>query len=139
MKCIRNLLMYKDLQYIKDGVEKIASWSHIIRIYDIDKSKGIYSQFNKLTDEHVVSSKIKKMEVKNCSQVFSHSLASAMYSAAKVSTQLVEELELYLNPKATETTDLLLFFDILFDTVNGSLRYPLECARSKSSTPINSR
>jgi hypothetical protein len=71
--------MYKDLQYIKDGVEKIASWSHIIRIYEIDKSKGIYSQFNKLTDEHVVSSKIKKMEVKNCSQVFSHSLASAMY------------------------------------------------------------
>jgi hypothetical protein len=37
----------------------------------------------------------KKMKVKNCSQVFSHSLASAMYSAAKLSTQLVEESELY--------------------------------------------
>jgi hypothetical protein len=44
-----------------------------------------------------------------------------MYCAAKVSTQLVEELEFYLNPKATETADLILFFDRLFDTVNGKL------------------
>jgi hypothetical protein len=57
MKCIRNLLLYKELQHIQDGVEKVASWSHIIRFYEMDKSKGIYSQFNKLTDEHVPSKK----------------------------------------------------------------------------------
>jgi hypothetical protein len=32
-----------------------------------------------LISEHVVPPKIKKIKVKNCSQVFSHSLASAMY------------------------------------------------------------
>jgi hypothetical protein len=76
------------------------------------------SQFSKLTDEHVILQKLKKIKVKNCSQVFSHSLASAMYSAAKASTQLVEESELYLYSKATETADLLLFFGRLFDSVN---------------------
>jgi hypothetical protein len=105
MKCVRNLLLYEDLQYIQDGEEKVASWSNIIRIYEMDKS-----QFSKLTDEHVILQKLKKIKVKNCSQVFSHSLASAMYSAAKASTQLVEESEFYLNSKATETADLLLFF-----------------------------
>jgi hypothetical protein len=49
MKCVRNLLLYEDLQYIQDGEEKVASWSNIIRIYEMDKSKGIYSQFSKLT------------------------------------------------------------------------------------------
>lgn len=48
-----------------------------------------------------------------------------MYSAAKVSAQLVETSEFYLNPKATETADLLLFFDRVFDSVNDTLRYPL--------------
>jgi hypothetical protein len=105
--------LYEDLQYIQDGEEKVASWSNIIRIYEMDKS-----QFSKLTDEHVILQKLKKIKVKNCSQVFSHSLASAMYSAAKASTQLVEESEFYLNSKATETADLLLFFDRLFDSVN---------------------
>jgi hypothetical protein len=47
MKCVRNLLLYEDLHYIQDGEKKVASWSHIIRIYEMDKSKGMYSQFNK--------------------------------------------------------------------------------------------
>jgi hypothetical protein len=46
------------LHYIQDGVEKVSSWSNIVRINEMDKSKG--SQFIKLTDEHVVPSKIKK-------------------------------------------------------------------------------
>jgi hypothetical protein len=55
MKCVRNLLLYEDLQYIQDGEEKVASWSNIIRIYEMDKS-----QFSKLTDEHVILQKLKK-------------------------------------------------------------------------------
>lgn len=124
MKGIRNGLLEKDLYFSKDGVQKVASWKHIVKMYEIDKNRGAYSQFVKLTDEHVYPLKIKKMRVKNCTQVFSHTVATAMHVAAKLSSELSSESEYYLDPKAVDTADLLLFFDKLFDSVNGFSVHP---------------
>jgi hypothetical protein len=123
IKCIRNMLLTKELHFVQEGVEKVASWSHIERLYEVDKKQGVYSQFTKLTDEHVIPSKIKKMKIKNCTQVFSHTVGTAMHVAARVSTELSAVSTFYIHPKATETADLLLFFDKLFNSVNGSFKH----------------
>nr|CAI5831904.1 unnamed protein product [Callosobruchus analis] len=54
LKGVRNSLLCKDLHFIEEGKEKVASWSHIMDLYRIDKEMGKFSQFTKLTDEHVV-------------------------------------------------------------------------------------
>jgi hypothetical protein len=61
------------------------------------------------------------MKVKNCTQVFSHTVATAMNVAARTSVELSPDSEFYLDPKASETADHLMFFD----SVNGTLLYPL--------------
>jgi hypothetical protein len=98
MKCIRNMLLNKDLHFVQQGKRKVASWSHVIRLYQLGKSRGVYSQFVKLTDEHVIPEKIRKMKVKNCTQVFSHTVETAMYVAARISSELPPKSEFYLTP-----------------------------------------
>jgi hypothetical protein len=56
------------------------------------------------------------MKVKNCTQVFSHTVGIAMHVAPRISSELTPESEFYLTPKAVDTADLLLFFDKLFDS-----------------------
>jgi hypothetical protein len=77
IKCICNLLG-NDLHFVQRGIHKKASWCHVLRLYEMDKARGPFSQLVKLIDEHVLPSKIKKMKVKNCTQVFSHTVATAM-------------------------------------------------------------
>jgi hypothetical protein len=81
---------------------------------------GLYSQFVKLTDEHILADKIKKMSVRHCTQVFSHKVASAIKTRALISQELQLSSQYYLDPAASDTSELLLFFDQLFDSVNGS-------------------
>jgi hypothetical protein len=40
IKCIRNMLLTKELHFVQEGVEKVASWSHIERLYEVDKKQG---------------------------------------------------------------------------------------------------
>nr|CAI5835669.1 unnamed protein product [Callosobruchus analis] len=86
-------------------------------LYRIDKEMGKVSQFTKLTNEHVVPDRIKKMKVKNCTQVFSTTVATAMNVRAVISSELTPA-------SPSDTAGLLLFFDSLFDSVNGSLINP---------------
>jgi hypothetical protein len=53
------MLLNKDLHFVQQDKRKVASWSHVIRLYQLDKSRGVYSQFVKLTDEHVIPEKIR--------------------------------------------------------------------------------
>ncbi|XP_025836406.1 uncharacterized protein LOC112906459 [Agrilus planipennis] len=76
LKGIRNSLLTKDIHFTQDGKEKVAIWSHILQLYRIDQ--GLYKQCNKLTNEHVLPHKIRKMKVKIATQVFSHTVAAAM-------------------------------------------------------------
>lgn len=141
MKGIRNSMLDKKLHFVQDGVKKVACWQHIIDMYMRDK-KLHYSQFVKLTDEHVLPLKIKKMKVKNCTQVFSYTLGTAMRVAANVSKELSPDSVNYIAPEATDTASLLLFFDNLFDSVNGSVSNPpsgkpLLCSVTNSSDHVS--
>nr|CAI5833258.1 unnamed protein product [Callosobruchus analis] len=120
MKGIHNSLLTRDLSYTLDGQTKVASWSHILELYRMDQQMGRFSQLHKLTDLHVLPQKIKKMKVKYCTQVFSPTFATAMKTRALISVELNPSSNFYLDPKAADTADLLLFFDTLYDSVNGS-------------------
>ncbi|KAB0793229.1 hypothetical protein PPYR_12849 [Photinus pyralis] len=138
LKGIRNVLLTKDLIFTHDGKKKVASWKHIISTYKLDKLDGRFSTFTKLTDEHVFPEKIRKMKVKHCAQVFSFTVAVAIRNKAKYSQKLSDPNHPeYLDPAAHDTADLLLFFDELFDSVNGHTLYSpikkLRCVVSNKS------
>lgn len=141
LKGIRNNLLVKDLNFIHEGKSKIASWSHILQLYKIDQKQGPYSQVYKLTDEHVLNNKIKRIKVKMATQVFSRTVATAMYSRALVSKELPTTSDFYLDPNASDTADVLLFFDKLFDSVNSNGIYsppekPLRSAVTENSAHV---
>ncbi|KAJ8735757.1 hypothetical protein PYW07_007377 [Mythimna separata] len=111
IKCIRNNLISKDLKYKKNGEVKLAKWAHVMALHKENPGyKGI-RLVPKLTDAHCDPSKIPRMKVKNATQVFSQTVASNMgYLADKG----------ILPAEAKDTADILLFFDKLFDSMNGS-------------------
>ena len=141
LKGVRNSLLTKNLHFCQDGKDKVASWSHIQQLYESDKRRGFHSIFTKLTDEHVIPNRIRKMRVKNCSQVFSHQVGSVMRVFAENASGLSSS-SAFIDPKAVDTADLLLLFDKMFDSVNGVLinplrRKPLRCAISDRSKHIS--
>lgn len=78
LKGIRNNLMSKNLNYVKDGKTKTAKWSHLEDLQNENPGyKGI-RLMPKLTDQHVKPEKINKMKVKYASQIFSRTVASNM-------------------------------------------------------------
>nr|CAI5851318.1 unnamed protein product [Callosobruchus analis] len=119
LKAVRNGLLGKDLHFIEGQKEKVVSWKHVMTLHENDKKGGVFIQFIKLTDEYVIPSKIR-----NLNQVFSHTVATSLHLTAKVSINLSETSEFYLHPQASDTADCLLFFDKIFDSVNGSLLTP---------------
>jgi len=78
MKCIRNNLMTKDLMYDVDGIKKQAKWSHLVDLYNVDSLTPDCKMLPRLTDQHIIPEKVKKMKVKHATQVFSQRVASTM-------------------------------------------------------------
>lgn len=80
LKCMRNNLLTKNLNFNYNGKNQTASWSHIETLYGLDKQNEIYElrTLPKLTESHIIPSKIKKMRVSVAAQVFSHRVASTM-------------------------------------------------------------
>jgi len=78
MKCIRNNLMTKDLLYDVDGIKKHAKWSHLVELYNVDSLTPDCKMLPRLTDQHIIPEKVKKMKVKYATQVFSQRVASTM-------------------------------------------------------------
>lgn len=81
------------------------------------------------------------MRVENCTQVFSHTFATAMHLAARMSVELQPDSLFYLHPQTSDTADLLLFFEKLYDNVNDSSAFPLPgkellCAATKNNGHI---
>lgn len=90
----------------------------------------------RLTSEHVVVGKIKKMKVRNAVQVLSERVSSIMNFLAGFYTLKIKYIQNYFyfyskNPifvlannimdeKTKDTVTLCLFFDRLFDSVNGN-------------------
>lgn len=78
LKGLRNNLLNKTMTYIdyEDGNKiKSIKWEYFQQLYAADKSCGELSCLQKLTEEHIVPDKIKKMRVKTAAQIFSHSVA----------------------------------------------------------------
>lgn len=85
LKCIRNNFLGKTLLFKVDGVEKMAKWAHIVKLYEMDNGTNMLDGLRALphlTDEHVYADKVKKMKVKHAAQIFSHRLAVTLQLAA---------------------------------------------------------
>ncbi|RVE51568.1 hypothetical protein evm_003700 [Chilo suppressalis] len=112
LKCVRNNLLTKNLVY-KEKENKTAKWEHLELLLKENPGYRGMRLIPKLTDCHIVPQRIPKMKVKYASQVFSQTVANNMgYLADKG----------ILPEACRDTADLLLFFDKLFDSVNGSYK-----------------
>lgn len=79
IKGIRNNFLVKDIKInIKSSTTKeFASWDIIETAYQLDiHSHTLNRQLKKLTEEHVIKHKVKKMKVKLATQVFSATLSA---------------------------------------------------------------
>ncbi|XP_011684313.1 PREDICTED: uncharacterized protein LOC105447804 [Wasmannia auropunctata] len=124
IKGIRNNLLTKDLIFNwKDNKpDKIASWDVIKTAWIIDrKINTIRPLLKKLTAEHIIEDKIKKMRVKHATQVLSGTMASAIETLTRSNCVVtIEDKELRINiEEGIATAETVNFFNDLFDSVNG--------------------
>lgn len=114
LKCIRNNLLTKNLQYVGvNNIKQTAKWHHLILLHKENPGYKGVRLIPKLTDNHVLPEKISrnKMKVKLASQIFTRTVATNMgYLADKG----------ILPKECRETADILLFFENHFDSQNGS-------------------
>ncbi|CAH0407775.1 unnamed protein product [Chilo suppressalis] len=112
LKGIRNNLINKNLKYVNEDKKIcVAKWEHLRLLHAENPAyKGI-RLIPKLTDQHIIPEKMGKMRVKFATQVFSQTVSSNMgYLADKG----------LLPTECKDTADVLLLFDKLFDSMNGS-------------------
>lgn len=120
LKVERNNLQVKDMNHyiqkrwdISDsstiGKQQKASWADVVKLYELDRT-GVHRLLPKITDEHINPTKL-KMRVYVATQVFSQTYGSVMQRCV-AKKQLPE--------KASGTALILLFFNDLFDSLNGS-------------------
>lgn len=89
LKGIRNNFLVKDIEIkMKDrkfNNKLVASWDIIETAYKLHTNSNLLNrQLKKLTDQHIVKDKIKKMKVKLAAQVFSASLAAFVEYNSKI-------------------------------------------------------
>lgn len=81
LKGIRNNFLEKDIEINVHekglNVKAVASWNIIETAYKMDIYSNLLNrQLKKLTDQHILKNKIKKMKVKLAAQVFSATLSA---------------------------------------------------------------
>ncbi|KAI4468043.1 e3 sumo-protein ligase [Holotrichia oblita] len=113
LKGIRNNLLEHDASFLEGDIKKVASWKDIVAFYEFDTGNMDIKMCNKLTNAHIYKSDIKKMKVKNATQVFSRTVSAIMRGFALRGVSGVPV-------SAGDTADFLLFFDKLFDSLNAS-------------------
>ncbi|XP_074033220.1 transposable element P transposase [Leptinotarsa decemlineata] len=134
LKGLRNNLINKNLHYTQNGIEKVAKWNHIEKFYQLDSSEPSLRMCYKLTDAHIYKSKMNKMKVKTCTQVFSYTIGSLMKRIAHWDIKDNHSLP----AEAEHTADLILFLDELFDSLNVSRKSKPEAKRLKCALTSNS-
>lgn len=83
IKGIRNNLLLKNIHFQINNQHKIAKWEDIYLAWQLDSYSGELRIMPKLTEYHVSKDKVKKMKVSVCTQVFSHTVSSAINLMAK--------------------------------------------------------
>lgn len=116
-KVIRNNMTVKDLCHtltkrweITDckhfgQVKKYASWDHVVELYHLDIRAT--QRLTDLSPEHINPER-EKMKVSNATQIFSETVGNAMLRCSEK-----------LSKTSTDTALVLLFFNDLFDSLNG--------------------
>ncbi|XP_016657074.1 uncharacterized protein LOC107882746 [Acyrthosiphon pisum] len=117
MKCTRNNLLTKNLHFVTENTPKVAKWDHLVELYQADSKIEDCKMLPRLTDCHVMPDKIPKMKVRYSTQVFSQRVSAIMSFLASKSV---------IDPEAAHTAELFLFFDKLFDSLNGSFHKVIE-------------
>lgn len=107
LKCMRNNFVNKSVHF--NG--KVAKWQDIIDLYNFDGQANPDGKIcPKLTDDHIYPEGRKKMKVKLATQVFSRSVYAGLIFAINANV---------LSAEAEGTADLVIFFNKLFDSLNG--------------------
>ncbi|TGZ56683.1 Uncharacterized protein DBV15_12521, partial [Temnothorax longispinosus] len=122
IKGIRNNFLVKNIEInVKSSTTReLASWDIIETAYQIDThSLTLNRQLRKLTDEHVIKNKIKKMKVKLATQVFS-------FVDTDIGLLKIPQKEGFVTAKVLD------FFNKLFDFVNKLQYTPASCCNKKS-------
>lgn len=122
IKVVRNNFREKDLQHCINerwnisnstskttGRQQIASWADVENLYQIDRT-GFHRLLPKITEQHINPTKL-KMRVCVATQVFSQTYGTVMLHCAE---------NQQLPSKSSATAQILLFFNDLFDSLNGS-------------------
>ncbi|XP_037038241.1 uncharacterized protein LOC119075785 isoform X2 [Bradysia coprophila] len=135
LKVVRNNLQVKNFKHFISerwnistpkiyGKSQVASWDDVESVYDQDKT-GCPRLLPNINGEHIKPERL-KMKVCVATQVFSQKYSNVMEDFAD--RKLIRD-------SSRETARMLLFFNDLFDSVNGS--GPAQIARLKGS--INER
>ncbi|XP_036139614.1 uncharacterized protein LOC118648110 isoform X2 [Monomorium pharaonis] len=133
LKGIRNNLLFKNLEInitknTKTNERQLASWDIIELAYKMDiNTNTLNRQLPRLTDEHVIKSKIKKMKVKCAAQIFSARLSAYIEYNSKIKGGFIDSQigPLQIPNKAGYDTAIVLdFFNKVFDSVNAHTLRP---------------
>ncbi|XP_053995673.1 uncharacterized protein LOC128885600 [Hylaeus anthracinus] len=122
LKCVRNNLLTKDLRFkFQDNISRVAKWAHVEYLYFIDSS-NVYEDrlLHKLTATHVVPSKIPKIKVKYCDQVFSRAVGALMTLMSRSKAKSVCGTR-EMSGDGIDTARLIHFMNSTFDSVNSSV------------------
>ncbi|KAI4468158.1 transposase protein [Holotrichia oblita] len=133
LKGIRNRLMEAKAKFVWKQSEQTASWEDIVKVYEADVGDFDTTMLNKLTDQHIYKQHMKPMKGKLAAQIFSQRVSSIMRGLVRLVPGFPSS--------ASDTADFLLFFDKVFDSINGSTIKPqngklLRCAVTSSSDHI---
>jgi len=105
MKRTRDNLYKHRIQF---GINKVASWAHIVEFYNRDSKQWIKTA-PKLSKNHIEPTSFQKMKVKYAVQILSNRVAAGMC------TQMSSG---FLSSEAVGTIDFIDHFDKLFDILN---------------------
>lgn len=135
LKCMRNNLLTKNLKFVYDKKIRTASWKYIVTAYEIDKSHGVFKVLKNISKSHVYPVNIKKMRVKYCAQILSHTMASTLVQMSH--NQVKSKCGKFeMRIEGEDTGYLCLFLDELFDSVNGNGSKKKNEEESVYKTPI---
>lgn len=109
MKCIRNNLLNKDLNFTIDGVKRTAKWDHLIQLYKEDSEIPDSKMLPRLTDCHILPHKITKMKVKCATQVFSQRVSAVLNFLAGELNKKSMQVMVYNNFGLIELVHFILY------------------------------
>lgn len=134
--------MNSDIHFEMNGRRRTAKWNHIETACNMDNFSSGVRLLQNITDDHLKPKGMKKMKVKLCAQILSHSVACGINVLIENGKKMFVMLytlfipqilfsarfsgpknDLHLGLEAEDTSEFLSLWDRLFDSVNGGCQY----------------